>query len=183
MSGQIKRRRTEELTWTLDITAPKNLLIDFDLRAVSDVVMTTEYKTGDAYFTDDPLFKAFLRSPRGARGAASCRSSTVAEVKQPLVEITQSPATVVLSVCLAARHPCHYHKGQICSANGILHTHTHTHTYRQHPPKMPTQHLTQIRAFQWEHLQDKNTWHTIQAHINFIILQFFWLQDMITWLE
>lgn len=117
-----------------------------------------------------------------------CRLRTVAEVKQPLVEITQSPTTVVLSVCLAACHPYHYHKGQICSANGILHTHTHVHAHAhssqrhmQQPPKMLTQHLTQIRAFWREHLQDET--HVHPGTFSFYHIAVFWLQYVITWLE
>lgn len=65
-------------------------------------------------------------------GDLAYRLTTAAEMKWPLVEITQSPTTVVLSVCLAGCQAYHYHRVQFCSANSISLTHTDTHTLRFH---------------------------------------------------
>lgn len=110
----------------------------------------------------------------------------VAEVKRPLVEIPQSPTTSVLSVSLAACRPHHYHKGQICSANGArAHTDTHTHTHTQNIQKCqvniwPRSEHSSESTFRMKHVHTHaQRPGTCEFHHIYVCLP----QCVITWLE
>lgn len=74
----------------------------------------------------DTHISAFLRTPVTTSRGPSGTFMLVAKGKQPVVEMT-----LVLSVCMAARHRRRYHKGPICSTNAILQARTHTCTHAQ----------------------------------------------------
>ena len=111
----------------------------------------------------------------------SCKSRFVAEMKRPLLEITLSPTTVVLSVYLAACHPFHYHRGPICTANGILHTHVYSILLQICKLNIwPRWECSSESTFGIKHMPT-DTLHP-NAH-SFHHIAVFWPEYIITWLE